>query len=40
MMKIKSDFKDICDENICLGDFVTFKKDNIEMDGYIVIFRI
>ena len=26
MMKIKSDFKDICDENICLGDFVTFKK--------------
>ena len=40
MMKIKSNFKDICNENICLGDFVTFKKDDVEMDGYIDYFEL
>lgn len=40
MMKFKSNFKDICDENICLGDFVTFKKDSVDMDGYIDYFEL
>jgi hypothetical protein len=37
-MKFKSDFKDINNENIYLGDFVTFKKDNEILDGYIDYF--
>ena len=37
-MKFKSDFKDINNENIYLGDFVLFKKDNINLKGYIDYF--
>lgn len=37
-MKIKSDFKDINNDYICLGDFVSFKNDNINLKGYIDYF--
>lgn len=37
-MKFKSDFKDINNENIYLGDFVLFKKDCVKIDGYIDYF--
>ena len=37
-MKIKSMYKDIYNEYICFGDFVSFKKDNINLDGYIDYF--
>lgn len=37
-MKFRSDFKDIHNEYICEGDFVSFKKDDVIMDGYIDYF--
>lgn len=37
-MKIKSMYKDKDNEIIFYGDFVSFKKDNINLDGYIDYF--